>query len=109
MAALENANVIVSKSPADMGVLLKKVSYSNGYDGCILPTFPMLMILLSLGYDRGWSCLDRYMNRRASFQEYTKIYELFTVFYIFLLLLLLLLLLLAIDGVCGLKSFTLYM
>lgn len=29
MAALENANVIVSKSPADMGVLLKKVSFSE--------------------------------------------------------------------------------
>jgi hypothetical protein len=32
MAALENANVIVSKSPADMGVLLKKVSYMNEYN-----------------------------------------------------------------------------
>lgn len=40
MAALENANVIVSKSPADMGVLLKKVNYLNEYDGHMLPTFP---------------------------------------------------------------------
>lgn len=41
----------------------------------------MLMNFFSLGYDRGWSCLDRYMNRRALFQELQNIRVVYCILY----------------------------